>query len=148
MEDWIARGIGAAGVLIGLASLGLTAYHWFRSGPTLRVGAFVRPESGTLRVEVTSTGRLPATVRLIEIRDVFVLKTQQGTETVPTSRWTVPIHPTRELPVTLVPTDYIEADTDLSVVLANSGNAREVTVAAWAERGDGRWYSSKPIRLR
>jgi hypothetical protein len=33
-------------------------------------------------------------------------------------------------------------------VLALTTNARDAEVRAWAQRGDGEWFSSKPLRLR
>jgi hypothetical protein len=78
MEDVVARVIALAGLVIALASIGVNWYLWHRAGPELRVTAFARAESGTLHIEVANSGRLPTTVRRIELRDYFVLWTTGG----------------------------------------------------------------------
>jgi hypothetical protein len=155
VEDLPARIIAAAGLVIALGSIGLTWYLWQRSGPALRVGAFVRPETGTVRIEVASTGRLTATVRRLELRDQFVLKTRGGYKTEPISRWSIAVQPNelhpgepRTLPADLPPSAFLEGDVEVQAVLDLAAGAPEVTVAAWAERGDGKWFASKPVRLR
>jgi hypothetical protein len=148
-EDWVARGIGLAGLILSIAGLGLTAFLWWREGPRLRVTAFVRPESSAVRIEVASLGRLAVTVQLIELRDEFVLRVKSGSTTEPVSRWSIPVDPgTQTLPIELAPTSSITADVDIPAILARAGDERSVTVTAWAQRGDGRWSSSKPVRLR
>ena len=69
-----ARIIGAAGVLIAICSLGATLYLWLRSGAVVRVKAFIRPESGTVHIEATNSGRLTATIKRLELREHIVLK--------------------------------------------------------------------------
>jgi hypothetical protein len=87
MEDTPARIIGIIGIAIGLAGLLLTAFLWRRAGPRMQVTAFVRAETGAIHVEVASTGRIPVTVRQVEIRDHFTMTMSQGGRTDPTSRW-------------------------------------------------------------
>jgi hypothetical protein len=149
-EDLIARGIGIAGVVLAIAGLGLTAFLWWWEGPRLRVTAFVRPESSTVRIEVASTGRLAVTLEQLELRDEFVLKIEGGsTKTEPFSRWSISVDlGEKTLPLELAPTSSITADVDIPAILMRAGDAPSVSVTAWAKRGDGRWSKSKPVRLR
>jgi hypothetical protein len=155
MEDWFARVIGIAGVLLALLSLGLTWYLWWRAGARMRVTAFVRAETGAIHVEIASTGRIAVTVRELEIRDFFTMRTDQGGNTVPTSRWAHPITGRRVstpsgdgLPAQLEPTASAFVDVPVAELLETAGTSPTVIVAAWAQRGDGTWSSSKPLQIR
>jgi hypothetical protein len=150
VEDWIARGIGLAGVAVALASICLTAFLWRWSGPRIRIEAFMKPETGSVHLSVVSTGRLTVTVRALELRDEFVLKVKgQNYRTEPISRWVIEVEPPGQpVPVKLAPTEYLEADVDVRSIFGRAVDSREVTVTAWVQSGDGRWSSSKPLRLR
>ena len=156
VEDVVARAVAVAGLAVAIGGIALTWWLWRRSGPAIRVSAFVRLEHGGIHIEVASTGRLTVTVRQLELRDHLVLRTsRERYETVPTSRWTMavdlkerrPGQPTN-LPIDLGPTAYVEADVPIGEVMKYVGTATEASVAAWAQRGDGKWISSKPIRIR
>jgi hypothetical protein len=149
MVDPAARGLARAGLVVAVLGILLTWYLWRRSGASLAVTAFVRAETSSIHVEVASTGRLAATVRAIEIRDHFAVRTpQQQRPVVQNSRWTLPVTSEASLPVELAPTAFIEADVQVADVLALTFGARDVEVCAWAQRGDGKWFGSKPLRLR
>jgi hypothetical protein len=150
VEDVPARIIGIAGVLIGLGSLGLTVFLWQRSGAVIRVKAFVRPESGTVHIEVTNTGRLAATIKRLELRDQTILKVSGGSGgEAAFSRWSigVPMNET-DSSVELAPTAYVEVDYPVHAVLDKAEGVTTVTIAAWAQRGDGKWVSSPSVQLR
>jgi hypothetical protein len=153
VDDPTARWIGGIGLALALLSLGLQFYQWKRSGAAISVIAFVVAESASLRIEVASTGRLPVTVRALEVRDYFAIRQSQGGGTrdvVQTSRWSVPVQPYEgPLPQELAPTAFLTADVPVSGVLGQAApGAPEVSACAWARRGDGKWFSSKPVRLR
>jgi hypothetical protein len=149
-EDWIARLIGGAGVVIGIVSLGLTAFLWLRSGPVMKVTAFVRADHGTIQIGVANTGRITATVKRLELREQTVLQVHGGgSGTAAFSRWSVPVELNPDnTAVELGPTGYIEVEYPVAALLKKSTGSATVTVAAWAERGDGKWHSSAPIQLR
>ena len=150
--DLTARFIAIAGLALAVGSILVNWYLWHSSGPNLRVSAFVRAETGRIHIEVVSSGRLTATVRAVELRDHFTIPAiGGGTRTM--SRWAMPAQPSGRagqvtLPMELAPTDYLEADIEVRLVLAKSDGASEVNVRAWVQRGDGKWYSSRPLRLR
>jgi hypothetical protein len=147
-EDLIARAIGIAGLVLAVAGIGLTAYLWWRSGPQLKVTAFVKAETGTVHIDVSSTGRITATVRRIELRDRFVLDSSVG-QTQPTSRWAITGYPNGEpLPRDLAPSAFLDCDIDVKEVLRRADGAPEVSVEAWVQRGDGRWFRSRSFRVR
>jgi hypothetical protein len=144
-EDWIARGIGLAGVLLAALGIGLTYFLWYRSGPHLKTTAFVRAETGTVHIEVSNVGRLAATVRNIELRDHLRLSTQ-GNLSAPTHRWTLRATPNgAALPCEVPPSGFIDSDVDIKSVLVEARNLSEISVTAWAQRGDGKWYVSSPV---
>ena len=125
LEDWSARFIGGAGVLIAVGSLLLTLYLWLRSGPVVRVSAFVRPETGMIRIEVANTGRLPATIRLLELRDQTVLKVTGGQGgTAELSRWAiaVPLNDA-DTSIELAPTAFVEVDYPATYALERASGA-------------------------
>lgn len=144
--DTVARWIGGIGVGLAAASLLLTWYLWTRSGAAIRVTAFVRAETSTVHIEVASTGRLTATVRELEIRDHWAIKTS-GVSPIPQpSRWSRPAG--ADLPVDIPPTGYLEADVSIAEIVDSARNAPQIEVRAWAQRGDGGWVKSKPVRVR
>lgn len=68
--DWVARGIGIAGVLISLLSIAVTVFLWRRSGWHLDVWALagVRQDGCIeISVTVTNTGRLAAVVAWVRV---------------------------------------------------------------------------------
>jgi hypothetical protein len=67
--DVVARITGISGLVLAVGSLILTWYLWHRSGPKMKITAFVRAETGTVHIEVINSGRLTATVRQIVLRD-------------------------------------------------------------------------------
>jgi hypothetical protein len=147
--DIVARVIGISGIALAAFSIALTWYLWHRSGPRLKVTAFVRAETGTVQIEVVNAGRLSATIRQIELRDHFVLRGSAGS-TEPTSRWAIPARARDgvDLPRELAPSAYLEADVDVKAVLEKADRAPTATVRAATQRGDGRWVWSKPFRVR
>ncbi len=146
--DMPARVLAVVGLVVAIAGVALTFLLWYRSGPRLRVTAFTRGETGTIHIEIASTGRLAATVRRIEIRDRFVLQTTQG-ETQPTSTWIISVDPSGDpLPRNLAPTEFMEADIDVRTVLERAGAGRDLTVQAWVQRGDGHWDTCGAFRVR
>ena len=117
--------------------------------------AFVRAEAGTIHIEVVSTGRMPVTLRKLELWDHLVLEAESGPKIKPTSRWAlaVPLNPSphgavRSTEISLLPTEVVVADFPISVALAAAGSAPSVTVVAWAGWGDDKSASSKPIQIR
>jgi hypothetical protein len=65
------------------------------------------------------------------------------------SQWAIPVKMNEtNSTVELSPTAYIEIDYPVHEVLAKAAGASTVTVAAWAQRGDGKWHSSAPLQLR
>lgn len=149
MEDWIARAIAALGLAVSVVGLGLTLFLWRREGPRLKVTAFVRVDGGTVHVEVASVGRIAVTLRQLEIRDHFTMNTSRGGyKTVAVSRWVAPVVTRPELPTELAPTAYVEGDVVAAELIGRAGSSPNVTVAAWAQRGDGKWFASKPLQIR
>jgi hypothetical protein len=144
--------MGAGGLLLGAVSIGLTLYLWFRSGPHLQVTVFVRAETSSIHIEVANSGRTPATVKNIELRDHLVLRVAGGTsggQTAPAHRWTIRALPNAaKLPHELAPSAFVDCDVEARAAMEKAGDAAEVTVSAWAQRGDGKWYSSRPVRVR
>lgn len=163
MEDVPARIIGGLGLVVAVASLGLTWYLWWRAGPRLQVSAFVRAETAAIHVEAASIGRIAVTLRQLEIRDHFTVTAPGGQPSIPTSRWALPISPGRWViptepdtamtvgrasSVELPPTASVYVDVPVGEVLSLAGSSPAVTVAAWVQRGDGKWFSSKPLQIR
>lgn len=81
--DWIARGIAAAGVLMALFMVISTRSLFRKQGPLLAFDVIVRAfrHPGTtvvhrieVRIEVFNVGRMPATIRAVEVRDPYDLK--------------------------------------------------------------------------
>jgi hypothetical protein len=109
-------------------------------------------ERSSVYLHVTSTGRLPVTVRRIELRDHFVLKVQGGSgnqTTTPVTRWKIDVSPHQgPLPTDLAPTSYIDADVVIADIVAAAGNSSDIVARAWAERGDGVWVASQSLRIR
>jgi hypothetical protein len=134
-----ARIVGAAGVLFAICSLGATLYLWLRSGAVVRVKAFIRPESGSVHIEATNSGRLTATIKRLELREHIVLKVMGGGGGTTTfSQWAMPVKMNEaNSTVELSPTAYIEIDYPVQEVLAKAAGAPTVTVAAWAQRAMG-----------
>lgn len=156
MQDDIARWIGGAGIAIGIASLALTWYLWQRAGARLRVTAFVKAESASVHIEVTSVGRLPATVRAIDLQERTVLNPQATRDNRSIlARWTMPVTPRDadgvdlSMPVEdLAPTAYLQADVPISEVITKSQGAPSISVVALATRGDNVISSSRAVRIR
>ncbi len=149
-DDVLARALGAGGLLLSAASIGLTLYLWYRSGPRLQVTVFVRAETSSIHIEVSNGGRMPATVKNLELRDHLVLRlTGGGAKTAPAHRWTIRAFPNGvALPQELPPSGFIDSDVEVRVVLDKAADAAEITVSAWAQRGDGKWYFSRSVRVR
>jgi len=151
-EDLVARWIGFAALVLAALGIGLTYFLWYRSGPHLKATVFVRAETSTIHIEVANTGRLGATVKNIELRDHLVLRTNPGVgegRTSPAHRWTLIAQPSgNPLPREIPPSGFIDCDVEVRKVMEEARNLSEVTVSAWAQRGDGKWYSSQPVRIR
>jgi hypothetical protein len=149
LEDWPARIIAGAGVGVGLFSVALTAFLWFRSGPSVKVSAFVRAERAAVHIQVANTGRIAATIRRVELRDQTTVRGPSGGDTATFSRWSIQVEFSADgMAVELAPTAFIEVEFPVADVLTQAAGASTVKIAAWAERGDGKWSSSKPIQLR
>jgi hypothetical protein len=135
--------------VLAVGSLVLTWYLWHRSGPKLKVTAFVRAETGTVHIDVSNSGRLTATVRQILLRDHLSIPTS-GTGTTAISRWALQVEPASgdPLPREVAPSAYLEADVDVKTVLTKADGMSTVMVMAWAQRGDNKWVRSKPLRVR
>jgi hypothetical protein len=102
--DPVARGLAIAGIVIALVSPVFGWYLWHRSGPGLKVAAFVSGQTGTVRMTVTCSGRMATTVRAIELRDYLVVRNNQGGNATVLSRWVLPVDPDdRTLPTELAP---------------------------------------------
>lgn len=151
-EDAVARGIAIVALVLAGLSLVLTYFLWYRSGPHLKPTVFVRAESSTIHIEVANSGRLGATVKNIELRDHLVLRTNPGVgegRTSPAHRWTLIAQPNgAALPREIPPSGFIDCDVEVRKVMDEARNLSEITVSAWAQRGDGKWYSSPPVRIR
>jgi hypothetical protein len=154
-EDLLARAIALAGVALALAGIVVNWLQWHRSGPSLKVTAFVRAEAAAIRVEVASTGRLTATVRSVELREELIIPTgsgRTGTQTI--TRWSIVVVPTdtapgaAPFPRDVAPSAHIEGDVEFARALEKAQGAPEISVRAWAQLGDGKWFSSKSLRLR
>jgi hypothetical protein len=139
----LSRADWAVAVVLGLASLGLTYFLWFRSGLALEVRAFTKFEAGSIHIEVVSVGRLPATLRHLELRDEVVTNSSSKT----LNRWVIEV-PLGAESIDLAPTDFFPADVDVKTVQDRSAGVPEVTLRAFATRGDGKVVSSKPVRFR
>ena len=156
--DTTARIMAGLSLVVALISISVTYVLWFRSGARLTVTAFVRAETASIHIEVSSKGRLTATLRQVELRDYFVLRgtAVMGTgpiTTNPVSRWSIPVAVHRAgvaqtLPIDLAPTAFVEGDVDVREVLAKQAGASEINVYAWAQRGDLEWYASRPVRVK
>jgi hypothetical protein len=145
--DVVARVIAGAGLVVALGGLGLTAYLWFRSGPGLKVTAWM-PLQGGLHIQVASVGRFTAVVKVIELRDHFIIQTPAG-RSQPMSRWSLPaMTQAQPLPRELAPSDFVEARVDTEELGRRAQDVPELIVTAWAQRGDGKWSSSKPIKIK
>jgi hypothetical protein len=90
--DVVARITGISGLVLAVGGLVLTWYLWHRSGPKLKVTAFVRAETGTVHIDVSNSGRLTATVRQILLRDHLSIPTS-GAGTTAISRWALQVEP-------------------------------------------------------
>jgi hypothetical protein len=142
--------IGSA--IISLGSIVATYFLWRRSGPSIRVTAFVSAADSAVHIEVISAGRMPVTVRRVELRDEWVMKSTTGGEQgsiQPLSRWSIDAAASLSLPVDLPPTNFIQLSVPVSQIVAQVGSqSTEVHVRAWAQRGDGGWNQSARIRVR
>ena len=155
MQDDFARWVAAAGLLLGAVSLFLTWYLWQRGGPKLRVTAFVKAEAASIHIEVTSVGRLAATVRAIELRDQTLINPQASSQNNVVVRWTMNVLPRDRdgavivLPKEdLAPTAYLEADVPIAEVIERAQGAPQISLVAFAWRGDGVVSSSRALRIR
>jgi hypothetical protein len=106
--------VAIAALVVSVISLWLTAWQFRRSGPVLAVTVInheVRPEGhGTYLVsaEVTSVGRLAATVRRVEARAVSVPFLSGSQKFGPTKL-------SQELPAKLEPSQWLEVEFELPV---------------------------------
>lgn len=150
--DPLARGLAIASLVLTLIGLIGGWILWQRSGPALRVSAFANLETSSVYVYVASTGRLPVTVRRIELRDHFVLKVEGGTgnsTTTPVSRWKIDVSPQQgPLPRDLAPTAFLDAHVPITEIVGAAGDASNIVVMAWVERGDNAWTATQTVRIR
>jgi hypothetical protein len=153
--DVFARSIAAAGLAVALLSVGVSWLIWHRSSPRLKVTLEARNEADPMQtrlaVEVASVGRLAVVVRALGIRDHIVVR-PKGANTQPTttSLLSMPIEPTSgaELPRSLEPTDYLEAEVTMEAIVKRWDADKEFSIVAWAETGDGRRFESRPVKVR
>jgi len=145
--DVAARTIAIISLVLALAAMGLSWYLWYRSGPRLAITCFVKADTGTIRINIANAGRLPATVRRIELRDRVVI--QSGGSSQVLSHWAISTEPHGDsLPRPIEPTDFLEVDVEAKAALDKADGAEAVTVQAFAQRGDNKWLHSKPIKIR
>jgi hypothetical protein len=94
--------IAVVALVLSVISIAFTAFQWRHSGPVLEV-ALVPPTPGNpgrISAEVTSVGRMTATVRRV---DVLVMAENDLVG------WGGPVSLSQELPAKLAPTDVLEA---------------------------------------
>ena len=149
--DWWARGLGIAGIVVGLASPVASYFIWLRSGSRLKVKLYlVEPTTDRLddvvRIEVSVTGFQPAVIQRIQLGQrvpTVVVSSQQRYG----SKWFLDATPSdgREALGRLVsPTDRVVADVPIADVANHVGwNVKGVLLLAKATRGDGRERTSK-----
>jgi hypothetical protein len=146
-SDTFARIIGAAGVGLGLLSLGLTRMIWHWSRPRLRVRIRINDDPGGSRlvVEVVSVGRLAVVLKSIGVRDHIVVP---GTNVRPTTLLSLPVNPKAQLPLTLEPTEFLEADVAMDDIARRWDENKQLALVGWAEAGDGKRFESRPLKLQ
>lgn len=146
--DPVARVCAIAGLVLAVINLGLNFFLWHRAGPVLRVTVTIPFGSTRIRIRVANAGRLPLSLRRVELRDQLVITGNQAAG--PVTRWAIPAKSDDEstlLPFSLGPTEARDFSVDAATALAKADGAPQVTVAAWVERSDGVWYSSDSLKI-
>jgi hypothetical protein len=145
--DVTARVIAIIGLVLSVAGMALTWYLWQRSGPRLGVTCFAKIDTGSIRINIVNKGRLPATIRAVELHDYMVF--QAGNSKGVIARWAIPAQPIDgPFPRSIAPTEYIEIDVEAKEALDKAAGSQAVTVQALVQRGDNRWLRSKPVKIR
>jgi hypothetical protein len=149
--DLVARSIAAAGLAVAVLSVALNWLIWHRSRPRLRVRIRVEPDQEPLRgrfvIEVVSVGHLAVVVKSLGVRDHIVIQGSTGSNS--TTLLSMMVKPTGvELPHTLQPTEYLEAETGMGSVVERWDANKKLSLVAWAEAGDGRRFESRPKAIQ
>jgi hypothetical protein len=148
--DVLARALAAAGLFVAIAAIVVNWWIWHRSRPRLKVRMRSEPDTDPMRtrlaVDVVSVGRLAVVVKSVGVRDHIVVP---GTNVRPTSLLSLPVTPAAaELPVTLQPTEYLDANVSMDAIIDRWDADKELALVAWAETGDGRRFESRPLKVR
>jgi hypothetical protein len=132
--------VAVAALVLSVISLAFTAYQWRRSGPALVVKLMGLPIFG-LHVEVVSSGRLPVTVRMVQLELTF----SNGNHTyLPMDNFS------HDLPATLAPTDVLVASLQppsftRDGLASLDGPYRNVESVTAMARSGMRWMRSQPL---
>jgi hypothetical protein len=153
--DWLARGLGIAGILVGLASPAVTYFIWRRSGSRLKI--VIRTVDVTsdrledvVRIEVRVQGLQAAMIQRIQLGQrvpTIVVQNQQKYET----KWffdAAPPDGREPLGRLVAPTDRVVADVPITDVAAQAGwNQKNILIQAAATRGDGQTWTSRVVKV-
>jgi hypothetical protein len=102
------------------------------------------PMKSRFLIEITSVGRLAVVLRSLGVRDHIVV---QGTST-PTTLLSLPVTPHVALPLTLEPTEYLEAEVGMEAIVDRWDADKRLALVAWAETGDRRRAESRPLKIQ
>jgi hypothetical protein len=140
-------GLAIAALVLSVISAAFTGYQWRQSGPALLVnvtGPSLRQfaekwpdEDIDFRAEIVSAGRMPVTVRMIQLE----IEWSDGRKTYQPVEWL-----TGKLPVTLAPTEVLSAGLALPAVPPEP-TLVPCCVSVQALRGV-RWSRSRVMPLR
>lgn len=152
--DWLARGLGIAGILVGLVSPTVTYFIWRRSGSRLKVtlrqvDLTSNRLEDVVRIEVRVQGSQAAMIRRIDLGQRVPTIVIQGNQKYETE-WFIEAHPTdggEPLGRLVAPTDLVTADVPIADIAARTGWDRRVFVQARATRGDGLAKVSKVVTV-
>jgi hypothetical protein len=102
---------------------------------------------GRFVIEVVSVGRLAVVVKSLGVRDHIAV---QGAGAQPTTLLSLPVQPPVALPLTLEPTEYLEAEVGMGAIpIVDRWDAnKRLTLVAWAETGAGRKAESRPLNIQ
>jgi hypothetical protein len=149
-SDVVARSIAVAGLAVALLSVGLNWLIWHRASPRLKVRLRIEsdqdPILGRFVIEVVSVGRIAVVVRSLGVRDHIVVQGSSGSK--PTTLLSLPVKPSATLPLSLAPTEYLEAEVGMQAIVDRWDADKKLALVAWAESGDGRRSESRPLRIQ
>jgi hypothetical protein len=141
--------IAVVALLLSMISLAFTAYQWMRSGPAVTVDlggpdGFSEIRYGTtITTEVTSVGRMPATVR-----DVVLWAFPDAPDAGVMGVGLVPAKLSKKLPAKLEPTTVLEAEFKWPGTGEWPEHPPENAVLLWASvRVGGRQVQSRHVTI-